>query len=412
MAFLIPVATAIYTAITSTVAIVASVVAGIVSTVVTIVAAIARTVASVVIPIVSGIVSVFSGVGYTIGSYIEDVASWLATEGQTLYTTLKDWTHAVNSCLKGILEAIHFKTILEVHNIAMLVSSDYRDMMKRVYDGIGEASKALGFGPEFLALAIQNSRALVLDASSAMGHKYDLSQVQWLQSLSSWLNRVNTVAETYEKNPEAVFYDLAQLIDKPAMDAKGSFTQVLVQAVSDATDITNKIVRELTTMGQDLDKWASDLPKFIKDQVQPLIHGFTGPLQDAIKTYYDPIIADIKGSIEEYNKAKEKIEQNVGGIVERLKNPGTYLKEIDGLPADQKTEAELTLADIASRSLQPWTLGIYAARQALDQQFNQQLATPTPTISAPSVLLLEPIGVAPPQPGALIPRASWFVGDF
>ncbi|GAI32621.1 unnamed protein product, partial [marine sediment metagenome] len=104
---------------------------------------------------------------------------------------LGEFVASIGICMGSFLDAIHFTTLLQVHQIAYILSGDYREMMSHVYNEIAEVSGALGLGSGYLILLHRNARNVILDVSGMMGRSYDVAEITWLQQYSDYLKKFN-----------------------------------------------------------------------------------------------------------------------------------------------------------------------------------------------------------------------------
>jgi len=410
--FIIPIASAIAGAISGAIAAVAGVLSTVIGVVAGAVASIASVVASVVAPVIATVVEGVTWIGGTIWKQIGWLADWITTHSKSIYTTISGWVHATYSGVQAILEAIHFKLILDIHHIAYIVSPQYREMMRKVYGAISRASDALGLGPHFLLLAIQNTRQLVLDVSSTLGQKYDLSQVTWLATMNKWLDHFNRYAERYKYNPEAVFWDLAELIERPALDAKGAAQQAWISSLEGALKFTDHLIDQFGKIAIDVDTLAQDLPgqvgHWIYERVNPVTEEFRGFVRD----WYTPTVNALQNSLNAAALHRADLQEHVDGLVEELKKPAALITRIKDQPEEERAPAEAYLADLAQQPTARWIDLFMPAVEGARQKLDEMLRKPLPSIPAPPVLALEPVPAHVPSPGALTPRKSWFVGDY
>ncbi len=412
MPFLIPLAGVIVSAITAAITAVAAAIAPIITAIAAAVASVSAVITSVLAPIVATVVNAVVWIGSTVWESIGWVADWLTNAVQSAYTAISAWIHSAYATIHAVLDAIHFKLILEIHHIAYIVSPQYRDMMRKVYSAISSASNALGLGPSFLLLALQNTRNLVLDVSSMFGKKYDLSQLDWMGTMNKWLTHFQTYAERYRSNPEAVFWDLAELIERPNLDAKGAAQQVWIQSLDGTVKWIDKFVTDLKQIGVDTEKLISDLPEFVKTHIPQQIDTFWANMTPYLDQYLLPALSNLEGMINSAQSDVELAREHVSGLVDRLKNPGQYLKEIETLPEPERIDAISYVGDLASQPTVRWLSIFNPYADTAARKIAASLATAVPTIPAPGVLRLEPVPAYIPSIGGATPRSTWFVGDY
>lgn len=322
------------------------------------------------------------------------------------------FTSAVSAGLTAFAEAIHLTTILDIHNIATLVSSDYRNMMFNVYSEISEVSSALGFYPQFLPLAFRNSRQLVLSSSNLMGRKYDLAQVEWLTTFNSYLTEFNKHAKEYENNPEALFYDLEQLVEKPSMDAGGSTMQTVFVSINDTVKAVKATVADTVTVRDDLNRLISDLPERIRSQIKPYTDPIIRQFDDFITNTYDPAIKEFQSLLDRFSDLQKKNLSDIDDVVERLAKPGDYLLEIDSLLEADRLDQEGKIAEISTRRFRTDVDELAKEAVPISMQLTKLKALLEEKRIPPIWKVAEMEKPFRPAGVKAARRATWFVGDY
>lgn len=354
---------------------------------------------------------------------IQAVQYTLASEVMAPYTvnlstltlvkmSVTTYVTAVKVLLGSVLTAIHFNTVIAVHSIAYLVSEDYRRSMAQVYQELSRASVALGYYPQFLALAFQNSRTLVLDASTMMGARYDMAQVEWLSVFSEYLEHFNRNAIKYQANPEVFMHDLAQLVDKPAMDAKGSFVANLILTVDHLATAAEQIVINVDTLRGDLDKLISDLPQRWQDWIGPEIPKFLTEIDNAIAVLATPRIEALLSITKGLRTSLNLLEKREFDIRVRLQRPADYLLEIDKMDHYGKRDQEWKIAELATRqdrkSREVILKDLEPTAKALEDSARRVYIPPSP-----AAWFVPEVGEPVTRPIEAIGREdTWFVGDY
>lgn len=335
----------------------------------------------------------------------------LSTLG-TLSAGTATFIESIAASFSAMLTAIHFDTILATHNIALLVSEDYRVMMNGVYSEMSEVSAALGFYPQFLALAIRNSRTLVLDVSSTLGMEYDMAQVQWLSTFQEYLHKFNEKAREYENNPAALFEDIDNWIDKPAMDTKGSFMARTIASLDRGLTIIDTAVKDTIRIREDLHRLADDLPDNIRKHVKPWIDDLTKDFDRFVTETYDPYKTQLDSIIKGLNKMQDSSRKDLDGIVRRLKKPGDYLMEIDKMGPWDRLDQERKVADISTREYRRDVAEFTVKTESV----SAELEKIREALKHVSLMPLEFPGEIekPSRPAGVKaePKETWFVGDY
>jgi len=412
MAFVIPIAVAIGSAVASAATAVAAVVA-------TAATAIASAAAAVAAWVWSGITAAYTFVAEAVADIAfgwsvagEVYAGTTSLVGTSLFTQVAAYAHCLVLGFAEFLEAIHFTTLLSIHEIAYIVSNDYRAMWSKVYSEFGEVSYALGYSADFLNIIIRDSRNVVLDAAAMMGQSYDLAEVTWIKSFQGYLKVFSDQASKYTKNPAAVFYDIDRMLTKPAIDNKAGIMQMTFQTIDSAIKFVRTGIEQTDKLRVDLGKLVSDLPHQIRDEIKPWFDKVTKDFADWIQTEYRPSLKIIDGVINALGIQQEVQRKETRDLVNRLRRPGDYLKEIDDFTEDERRRQEREISEIAFRTSaeesENWVRATNLEATKLVEE-GRILRAPTER-AAWEIYEVE----VPERPaGAPVePRETWFVGDF
>lgn len=412
MPFLIPIAATIAAAIMAAIAAVVAAIVPIVIFLGAAIAAVAAVVVGVTTAILSALAVAFTWFGSMVVVQIVSLVNWAATNISTIYFYVAEKIGATLYVFQQILQSVQFKVILSIHNIVYVVSPQYRSMMKQVYGAISKASTALGLGSTFLTLAIQNTRNLVLDVTSMFGQKYDLGQVSWLGTLNNYLNHFNTHASKYQNNPEALFWDLAELIERPAQDAKGAFQQGMILTLEQVVTTTSMVVNKFSQIGIDIETLYDDLPAFIRNAVPDPGAVFWTNLDGFMTNSLGPVLTGLSTEIELWKGRLETAQTTVSDLVDDLRRPGTMMAKVDTLGTQERHAQEDLMAEITSRRLNRLLTDLQPTFTFASNKLEANARLPIPPPSVSPLLSYEHATASVPAPGAMVPRRSWFVGDF
>jgi hypothetical protein len=249
----------------------------------------------------------------------------------------------------SFLSAISWSTVLAVHNIAYLMSADYRNMINGLYQQIGQVSQAIGLGAESLYLFFQNARTLVIDASTSLGQRYDLASVSWLSSFSGYLKTIKGDMSIYAKNPGQLIQDLAQYLEKPAQDAKAEGMQVVYGSIQAISGFVNDTLQTTKKLEQDILRLTADLPESIRRYVKPITDKLDKDLNDFVKLVYLPAKSVIDGALKSFGQEQDAQKERIHGITQRIARPGQYLLEVDALPDAERIADESAISQLAFR---------------------------------------------------------------
>ena len=412
MAVLIPFAIAIATSVATIATVIATVVAAVVATVGSVLAVIGTGLSIAVTAIVSGAISGIVFLSAQIVSGITYTYSVIAPVLSTVWTAVKTYSVAIYGYMKAFLEYIHFTTILKIHNIAMLVSSDYRQMMKKVYGEIAKFSESIGLGAHFINLAMNDARTLVLDVSSLMGRSYDLGQVQWLKTMNDHLKHIQRYAEHYQQEPMTVLTDLAELIDKPAMDAKAGFMRSFISIVDGAVTVANNTAEKAITLRQDIDQAILHLPKQISEPIYEAINPHLERFDAFMEDEFKPVAENLENAILILSDTTKRQTDKLGSLTDKILNPGDLLSGVDDLTELERIRQEGKIAEIANRAPLREVVELNKGIDTVHQGLKNVYKAITEIREKPPYHVEEARGLTYPPGQIPALYKSWFVGDF
>ena len=362
------------------------------------------------------VVALCTGNFAAMASAINANAAALAAEGASWASiasvTVGMYAEALYISVGSFLGAIHFSTLLAIHQVAYLVSDDYRILITSIYNDIAAVSGQLGLGTAFLLLAHRNARNIVLDASTMMGHSYDLAEITWLNQYVDYLKKFNIHAINYQNNPGAILHDIDEWVIKPATDFKAGIVSNLLTSIDAAAQIITETVNDITTLRNDFGQFLSDLPAQIRDKITPYVDDIFNKYDTWIRDDYKPTLAQFDNILDILGRQQIEQQSTMSDLVARLLHPADYLREIDKLPPDEREEQERALYELTTRPL---------AREI------EETTTIAENVSFDLLKMIEALGAPYKPPAWLIPevtvpgrppgapivkRKTWFVGDF
>lgn len=330
----------------------------------------------------------------------------------TVWNQILGWVKVITAGFKAFLDAIHYKTLVALHKIAYLVSADYRATMQSVYGEISKASSALGLGPHYLELFYQSARVLILDVSTSLGRGYDVAQLEWLSTFNDYLKVFNSRAYRYKNDPSLLFYDLEQLVERPALDAKGAGTAAIFNTLDSLLTSTENTIFNIRKINTDIEQLVFHLPESIKEHVQPYTDKVTKKVNEFIENSYNPAMNTLNAMVIAIKGTQETTKGALAGVISRIARPANYLLEIDLMDDFDRVDQENKIAGIASRGYMQdsnfvagETLGEYVHLEAIAAALREVTISPA----------IFPAEVDLPQRSAIepaIPRETWFIGDF
>lgn len=412
MGFLVPVAGAIIAAVTTVVAVVASVIMAVVGAVISALVAIGMAIYSATVGFVLGALEAFGLVTTMQGANLMYSLGALNAVGGAVYTSTFVAISTISTAFSAFLNAIHFKTLYKIHQIAYLISADYQRMVQKVLRQVASVSHALEMGASFLPLVLENMRFLVLDTSAMLGRSYDLAQIGWLKDLQGILTKIGKRAEVIQGRPELVLTMITDVFVERAINVRSQFMAGLLLTVENLLSASEEVITNVTTVRDRIDTLIADLPSFIKEKIQPEYEELTGKIDGFINKVYQPNLGRLEEVLNVMDLRVSDTKARVTNVVERIKKPGDYLSEIDLMDRIERLRQEDKVAEISSRRNKREVEEIYEITEeeqrklgkisdALDKEIE-----PTP-YGVPEVEGPARVGL-----GEIEPSLTWFVGDY
>lgn len=364
MGQLLVIAAAVASTVATVVAAIAAFVASIVAFIATAIWAAIGAVASVVAGSVAGILHGLGLVSYYSIAEVLTTVGLMNTISMTVTLSLSHWIATAVTVFAAFAEAIHLAAILKIHQIAMVVSKDYRLMMNKIYAQIAEVSTAIGQSAQFMNLAFRNARAIVLDASTSLGKRYDLAEISWLYNFNDIMKVVQEKAEVYEHTPQELFNDLDRIIIRPAMNAKAEATLMVFTQIEGLLNRTKEVVENLGIMREKIQRLLHDLPSFIQDRIAPEINKVLHVFDEFVADVYQPTVGQLDEIVGILNTNRQRQTTDIEGILERMKKPGDMMLSIDDLEDMDRIDQEIKIGEVATRAIRQATEELTAQSQS------------------------------------------------
>ena len=389
-------------------AIVATVVSGLIGVLSTLLTNVSIVVGGILTPITSALTMVTTKVA----AVVHTASSNLLGITNIKYATLSAWIKAVKANFTAFLEAIHYKALLEIHDIAYILSSSYRGMLNKVYTKLGEFSEAIGRHTGFLETAIQLARNTSLRVSSFLGKRFDIAEVVWLKDFNGLLTKINETTAVYAANPSQIWHDIDDLIVKPATDAAAEAQLAMFVTVKSLGDMLKAGDDMLTTVQADFGAVVNELPAKWRQDLIPIVEN----VEDDIRHWRDKIYTPAKETIDKvidvvYTRTTEA-RQSMQEIAGRLARGGDILADIDSLPNAERIKQELIIAEVTSRVRREQGDYFETVFQANYQTLQSILAAVEFDTPPELWFVPEKTALATPIGKQAADRKTWFVGDY
>jgi len=319
----------------------------------------------------------------------------------------------LRTILATFLEMIHFDTLVALHNIAWVLSEDYRKVLSKVFKKMSEISEELFGWSLGLRVILENTRSIVLSSSAALGYSYDVNQLIWLNSLTDFTILFNEHAETYMEDPEQLFFDLEDWIEEHAVDISGGAHALIYQSVVKLTDGVHGNALEL--------KNVQSRSRENQFQLNRLTAGNFGQRIDwnwkAFEGFKGDEYAPRQGQQEKnINMNRQETAANrktLSDLNFKLTRPTGQLEGINKLPDPEKTDEEIKLEDLSTRPFQDNSAVLAADQAAADADREKEAAELEAEQLKPAAV--ETIVTKPVTKAEFKPRPpvnSWFVGEY
>lgn len=344
-----------------------------------------------------------------------DLLASLNLEGSFIFSMavkLETFIGTLSSAYDAFLAAIHFATLSKIGAIAYMVSSTYRARQNEVFMRLYQVSVHLRVWPNFLPLAIQNARNLVLEVSSSLGRPYDLAELTWLKSFNDFLRTFSKNINKYQGHPELIIDEINERIVRPAIDVKARAHRYLLETVDKTIDAIKRTVDVTIRLRNDLDKFVSDLPKSIRKEVQPYVDKITKRFDGFVNDTYRPAMNKINDIIGVLSHRQTQLSSNIHDIVYRINRPGDLLLQVDKLPETEKLEQERIIAEVSTREYRREVLEISKQSRPVYEHLGRIRKALTEKLSPVKWAVTEAEAPVYPPMGTIEPRKTWFVGDY
>ncbi|MBA7556882.1 hypothetical protein ES705_49605 [subsurface metagenome] len=216
----------------------------------------------------------------------------------------------------------------------------------------------------------------------------------------------------YKDNPGYLLYDLDQMLTKPAMDLKTGIYRTILSSIDAATTIITTTVQDITTLRYDFGQLLSDLPAQIRDKITPYVDDIFGKYDTWIRDDYKPALRQFDDILDILGRQHTEAQITVAGLIDRLKNPVDYLKEIEWLGPDERAEQEQALYELATRPLSREIDETTAIAEDVSSGLLKMLEAVEAPTERPPWYVPELPSPSRPARVPVVKRKTWFVGDY
>ena len=345
--------------------------------------------------------------------YEIDVAcSHLEWVAFTWWDNLKWYIDDIVSAFEKFLRIIHYKTILAVDQVLTVVSPWYRRMKQRIFKSLSELSKALGFGPEFIALAMRTTRTIVLDWNAATGNNYWVGEAVWLDEHDKFLSRLAKNTRRYINNPELIFEDLEADIEERFGNMRGGMEATTFLTIEGILKGVGKAAADIDRLDRDALVLLNGLPNIIKSHIDPRVFDIMNRIDDVINIDINPKIARIDAVIAPFGADIRAAQKAAADAAARILTPKQTLLALPGLPALEQDEVLAGLNALDNRRTADMLLKVSQWSKPVSDEVERLLQLPAP-VKPPPVFLTFEHSLAPvPDLRTPVSGSGPFVGDY
>ena len=311
-----------------------------------------------------------------------------------------------------MLNYINFSAILEVHELLMIVSDDYRALISQLYTAISEASEAL-FGNTFmLHFMLQGTKSLIMTTSSILGFPTDISEFQWFIALDDITVKMNEKAEIYMTEPEQLLYDLEEWSEKAAIDNAAAWQLGQTGITKGVIEVLHGTALKLNSLGKDYNTFKYGLP----GEREGAIHKYVDPIMIKLGDFhfsdYERNRLDTGFMIKDNRNELDSNRKTMQGIQWDTERPSRGFGKIESLPDDDRILEEEIIEDYASRELERDNEELVRKHNERIQQEDEEKVTEELYLPPPPWRAIKEKEVIKLEMEKSKHRTSPFVGDY
>lgn len=319
----------------------------------------------------------------------------------------------LRAVLATFLEAIHFRTIMALHNIAWVLSEDYRKMLSKVFKKMSEASEVIFGWSLGMRVIIENTRSIVITSAAALGFEYDTAQLMWITSFSEIIEKINEKSEIYMEDPEQFFFDLEEMVDKHAIDLSSGASRLIYEATYNQTVAIERTATILGDVQAKSNQNRHNVNVLSGQNLDRRVHYNQATFMGFQTNTYAPKQQQQDSSIEENSTQTENNRNSISMNAQKLSEPDGQIKGVDKQPEPEKTEQEESLEDLTTRPFQEDTEELAEEQKVANEDREDTLSERETEIARetePAHVPTKPVTPLEVKPKPTV--NAWSVGDF
>jgi len=311
------------------------------------------------------------------------------------------------------LEIIHFDTIMALHNIMWVLSEEYRKTLSKVFKSMSAISSELFGWSLGLRVILENSRSIILNSAASLGYSYDVSQLVWLNAMTDFTVKFNDHAALYADDPEQLFFDLEEWIDKNAIDVSaGSHALIFnsVQSITIGLERNAQNIQRIDTMAHENDRGVKRLTAgHFGERIDYNFNLFRQFQGDD----YAPRQDQQEKAINTNRQETAENRKTLSDLNWKLRRPAGQLETLDEMEQPDKYDEEIKIEDLSTRPYQAESADLESDQAAADAEQEQENIERDAEQQKPAAV--ETIPFKPVTKHEYKPRPpvnTWFVGEY
>lgn len=403
---------AIGAAIAAAAAAVAAAIAAIAAAVAAAIAAAAAAIGAAISATVAAVSAAITDFAIGFSTYMAGGFTLADFAGTAFMTQVGAFVASLSAAVGAFLEAIHFKVIMAIHEVAYIMSEEYREIVNKVFSKISQVSAALGLGANFMTLALMNVRSVVLHTSAIFGRGFDIGEITWIKELNNFLKDFSKDALKYKDKPNKLLWAIDDALTRPYIDSESVAAQTLLIGLDSTLKAVKAVVDDMVRVKGDFLKLVADLPGKMRNEIKPYIEDVLKTWNTWEKDIFKPSLKAIDASITYLDKATEDVKGRVKTVTERIRNPGQYIFEIDALTDYDRLLGEAMIGNVSGRQFARETEAYSDLITEKELEWTgviEKLFETFPTVESETAT---PPAIAEREKTEVKPRAGWSVGDY
>lgn len=257
--------------------------------------------------------------------------------------SIGSWIAIHNTCfvaaITAFTQAIHLSALLTISSVLETIWPQYRQMIGKVYQAVGNYSQAIGQG-DWVPILLMNARVLVMDASTSMGKPYNLAELTWFANLEKWTKVLVEKAAYYQEHPETIMMDIEDILVKEAQDGKAGVMRFVFSFMDATSAFTKKTLDTFVKIEADVNKLIKDLPDFIVGEYRPMVSALHKEFRDFVDKNFTPAYNAIRESLGILYDYHYQTRELLVNTERRINKPGSLFDAWHTMTAEARDDDE------------------------------------------------------------------------